>query len=379
MTGIRTSFVYCKEDSFGGGKPADSMWISPPVGSFFNFTHSRSVSKLQSAGNKTWDDVAYGAITGSWEWTFTMDYDYLEPMALVFEDHKYDAATKTHHFAKANNDRVPSFTVMKKQLNRIAKPSSKDETVVLKGCVVRNMRVSKSAGTSEMNVTLTGFYATEQMSLDNLLATDYKPYTGRIVEFSCLFVDEITNDGYVANTESMNIAIENNASAIYSTCSPVASTYHEGNTTYNFGTTAYSDDPSKYKQRLYSGGHSNTRTSPASKGLQPVDMMYMVSFSNEYMDLGGKVADAYTGSTYSAKFSLEDVVIKSLTWQKGDGSKLMDQINSTDVRLITLDIKSPTAPSKDNLWTSANSHAVTTISSGTTDVTEDEEAQEPTT
>jgi len=57
----------------------------------------------------------------------------------------------------------------------------------------------------------------------------------------------------------------------------------------------------------------------------------------------------------------------------------MDQINSTDVKLITLDIKSPTAPSKDNLWTSANSHAVTTISSGTTDVTEDEEAQEPTT
>lgn len=381
MTGVRTSMVYGLEEIFGSGTPMNEAWIAPPVGSYFNFTHSRSVTPLSAAGTKTWEKAAYGALTGSWEWTFSMDYDYIEPLALVFEDHSYDASTKTHTFSKVNNGRIPSFTVRKKQLNRITDSGVKDETVVLRGCVVRNMRISKNAGSSEMSATLTGFYASDTMTKGDLTSTDYKPYDGNLVEYACLFAGSIADNNYVANTESLNISIENNSAANMSTCSPFAGSYFEGPTTYSFGTTCYSNDPAKYKQRLYSGGQTNTETSPKSKGMGPLSKMNIVSFNEEYRDRDAGIATAVGKSTNHMVIGLEDVVFKSLTWQKGDGTKLMDQINGTNVRLITIEVKSQNAPGKDDLWKKTNPHCITyTPSEGTGGTTEGEEGgvQEPT-
>ena len=52
------------------------------------------------------------------------------------------------------------------------------------------------------------------------------------------------------------------------------------------------------------------------------------------------------------------MVIKSLTWQKGDGSKLQDQINSTECRTFTLEIRSGNTAGIENIWGEANPHGI---------------------
>lgn len=389
MTGIRGSFVFCRERTFRGGKDKDDRWISPPAGSFLSSTHNRSTQKLYSAGSKFYDTVAYGQLSGSWEWTFTLDYDYIEPLCLVFEsasvdtkkDEKTGVETSTYTFTKSNNKKVPSFCIRRKILNDLTTGFDKkvsDETIEYYGCVVKTARFSKSAGASQVGVTLSGFYCDEQMVLDNLDSTDYKEYEGELVEFSCLFAGDVTDDNYVANTESISLGIENSAAAIYTTCTPFAKDYCEGQTSYTFGTTCYSDDPDRYKVRLYGGGvrkqekGSTARTlSPGSKRMKPISQMNIISYTSELDDdafagdtgQNNGIKGVYEGSDKSARITLTDVVIKSLTWQKGDGSKLQDQINSTEFRKMELVIKNHLAlnfdeATKGTIWSESNPHAL---------------------
>lgn len=366
MSGIRSSFVFCMEDKFKGGKPADRAWICPPAGSFLSTTHNRSTSKIYSAGSKFWDTVAYGQMSGTFEWTFVADYDYIEPFFLIFEDVSYNSSTKTYSFSKANVKRVPSFTIRRKTLNRMfnglydaSKDNVDDETIIYTGCVVKTARFSKAAGASQLNVTLSGFYANEEMSSDKLNATDYQEYAGDLMEFQCMFIDSISSDNYVANTESLSLAIENSAAAIYSTCTPFASEFSEGQTSFSFGTTCYSNDPSHYKRRVYSGGYDNKTLKPMSKGMKPIPKVLLATYTgNVSADTSSDVASAYASSGKTSVFTLTKMVVKSLTWQKGDGSKLQDQINSTEVQKVKLDIKNGSSLNTSAIWTSANGHAL---------------------
>ncbi len=359
MSGIRSSFVFCKEDSFKGGKPDGCSWISPPPSSFLSTTHNRSTTRLYSSGSKYWDTVAYGQMSGSFEWTFTADYSYIEPFLLCFESASHKDGVYT--LSKVNNRRIPSFTILRKTLNRNFSydPDVKDETIVYKGCVIKTVRFSKSAGASQLNVTMSGFYALESADDSDLDATDYKDYNGQLMEFQCMFIGSISSENYVANTESLSLGIETSASAIYSTCTPFASEYNEGQTSYTFGTTCYSNDPSHYKRRLYSGGYDNTTLSPMSKGMKPIPKVLLATYDGNLSDDESKnIADVYASSSKSSVFTLTKVVIKSLTWQKGDGSKLQDQINSTEVQKVDLVIKNGSALDTNTIWTSANPNAL---------------------
>lgn len=385
MTGIRGSFVFCRERKFRAGKDEKDCWIAPPAGSFLSTTHSRSTQKLFSAGSKYYDTVAYGQMSGTWEWTFTLDYDYIEPLFLIFEgveiDHTTDKTTNktvsTYTFKKVNNLKVPSFCMRRKVLNDLTTGFAgkvDDETIEYYGCVVKTARLSKSAGASQVGVTLSGFYCDESMKLSNLTSTDYQEYNGEIVEFSCLFAGDISNENYVANTESISLGIENSAAAIYTTCTPFAKDYSEGQTSYTFGTTCYSDDPDRYKTRLYGGGvrKSGTDISPGAKRMKPIPEMNIISYTSELDDdafgseSDNKIATTYAASDKSSCMTLTDVVIKSLTWQKGDGSKLQDQINSTEFRKFSLTIKNHLGLNVDDstdgtvksIWGKTNPHAL---------------------
>lgn len=370
MTGVRQSFAFCIErNGFDTGKASSDSWIAPPPGSFLSTTHTRSTTKVYTEGSKFWDTVAYGQLNGSWEWTFTMDYDYIEPIALAFEDVTIES-DGTVTFQKSNIDRVPSFCIIRRVLNRITdgrwESGLKDETVILTGCVVKTIRFSKSAGASQVNVSMNGFYADEHMVLhDKNMPTLYQDYTGSLVEFECMFIGDIKAENYVANTESLSVGIENSASAVFTTCTPIASNFSESQTSFSFGTMAYSNDPEKYKKRLYNGG-DGSRTYPGHKGMTPIPRINLASYSSEnitYDDNGGKtvdVATGYTGAARRAVFTLTNVVIKSLTWQKGDGSRLQDQINSTEFQNLELSIKSPVFKGKTDLF-SGSPHKLGTV------------------
>ena len=155
--------------------------------------------------------------------------------------------------------------------------------------MVKTARFSRSAGSSQISVTLSGFYCDEQMILSNLTSTDYQEYNGELIEYSCLFAGAISNDNYVANTESISLGIENSAAAIYTTCTPFAKDYAEGQTSFTFGTTCYSDDPERYKLRLYGGGVKPAFTkgkaiSPLAKRMKPIPEMNIVSYTSELDD-----------------------------------------------------------------------------------------------
>lgn len=376
MTGIRGSFVFCREKKFRGGKDSADSWIAPPAGSFLSTTHSRSTQKLFSAGSKYYDTVAYGQLSGSWEWTFTLDYDYIEPLFLMFEDVDCEVkdGVSTYVFSKANNLKVPSFCIRRKILNDLTTGYDGkvlDETIEYYGCVVKTVRFSMSGGASQVSVTMNGFYADEQTVLSDLVSTDYQEYNGEIVEFSCMFAGAISDDNYVANTESITLGIENSAAAIYGTCTPFAVDYCEGQTSFTFGTTCYSDDPLRYKARLYGGGvrkiNGAGTMNPGIKRMKPIPTINIISYTSEMDDdafgTGDGIQKVYQDSEKSAAMTLTDVTIKSLTWQKGDGSKLQDQINSTEFRKFSLVIKNKLGLKEDGaegsyIWGSKNPHAL---------------------
>lgn len=347
MTSIRQSICYSLEDSFGKGKGANKYWLAPPPGSYFTSTHNRQASRIQSTGSKTFDTFAYGTLQGSWEWTFMLDYEYLEPLNLVFEKctkTTVSAETYEYTFSKENNFRVPSFCVRRVVLNSMANSSRTniDEVVELRGCVCKSITFSRSAGSSQMQVSMSGFYADEQMVLGNWNMTDFRQYAGNLVEYACLFIGDYTVDtNYVANTESLTVSIDNSAEAVYNTCTPFAKEYYEGLTTYSFSTTAYSNDPDHYKRRVYTGGHA-LADMPLSKGLAPVNLMHILSynaevdrFDNNTPNTYASQSDAYANADKSLDIEITKCVLRSLQWQNGDGSKLQDSISSAECQKIT--------------------------------------------
>ena len=385
MTAIRQSFLFELEDYFG--KPnATHHWIAPPPGSFINTTHNRGTTRVQSAGTKVWDTVAYGQLTGSWEWTFMLDYDYLEPLYFAFESLIEYECTGTaqnptvtnnytdHKYDKSNTGRVRSFTIRRKMLNRMAGgPENSDEMEEIYGCVVRNISFSKAAGDSQIQVRMTGFFVDEAMVLGRLDATDYQEYDGHLAEYFCMFVgdnptDTLSQCHYVANTESLEISIENGADPIYNTCSPFASAYYENITNYSFSTSCYSNNPNNYKLRVYGGGRKvepvtdidGTRyiSRPMAKGLAPMKKIYLIAYDGsarsydttsegttthvEDTDItSADIIAAYNRSTKKICVDITDCVIKSLTWPKGDGSKITDNISSTECKRIKMTITNP--------------------------------------
>jgi len=366
---VRQSFCFRPEKEFG--KPntytqaeidaGADKWIAVPPGSFINTTHNRGAARINTAGSKIWDTVAYGQLTGSFEWTFMLDYNYLEPFYFLFED--FSETANEHVYAKKNNGRIKSFTIRRKMLNTIAGgPEGMDEMEDVYGCVARNLSFSKAAGSSQISVRITGFFVDERMVTGTLEATDYTEYRGELAEFLCMFVGDNASDtladcDYVANTDSLEISIENNSEAIYNTCSPFASQYYEGITNYAFSTSCYSNNPDHYKRRVYTGGNTLANR-PLSKGMKPLAKIILVAYNSsarEYDTTSGEppvtthvedydvtaadIKAAVARSSKTLTFDISQCVIRSLTWPKGDGSKIMDNISSAECRKITMTVK----------------------------------------
>lgn len=345
--------MFSLEDKFGEGRGEDYVWVAPPPGSYFDHTNTRNTTRVQSTGSKTWDTVAYGKMEGTWNWSYLFDYNYLEPLFLAFEGHEPGPGTSssenggyyTYVFDKVNNGRVRPFVVRQVILNRMAgglrsSMGGLDEILEIRGCVCTSLTISRAAGQSQFMVTLSGFYTDEEMTLGSFDKTDYRAYEGNLAEYSCLFIDGLTDDDYVANTESLTIKVENSAEAVYNICSPFAKEYYEGLSKYSFSTTAYANDPSHYQQRVYSGGVDNTADRPWSKGLAPIKDMYILSFNTEAADYSSR-SEAYQASDMGMKVHIEDCVIKSLQWKSGNSEKLQDNISSAECRFISLEVRSP--------------------------------------
>lgn len=550
MTAIRKSIVFGFEDEFGMGLGAGQHWFAPPPGSFISHTHNRSTNRVNATGSKKYDFIAYGKYSGTWDWSFYLDYEYLEPLKLMFEKevnngHKYyppnldytyinkvtDAGAKItgvggalprenlidgslwvelpsgtnpgvrvrihngifpvegsttreyfvnvqgggddgwiivtspienpspddivrylarpsnsaalslsysihtqtvgievtapfeigeefeegkayvlkdgdrlidnvhytpsidyyeHILKKINEGRVPSMVIRIVTLNRMA-GGELDEILEVRGCVCKSMRFSNSAGSSQWGVSLSGFCTREVMWLGRLAHTDYRKHDGELTQFACLFTGaEANKDTYVANCDSIQIAIENNAEVLDSTCTPFSPWYFEQITNYQFSASVYSFDPMLFKQRLYAGGqsleqitgkknytndgsemdelyhdsdlkkdmppgvseaitddgkHVKYLTTPLCKKLAPAKDFLVVTYDACRNDMAispestDTLMDAIDVSKNRIQFHFTDVVIKALSWQRGDQQKIMDSLSSAECWEIDVTVR----------------------------------------
>lgn len=365
MTGIRQSIVFQIEDEFGEGNPsrtdADGMsvyyWVAPPPGSYFTSTHRRDTKRIQSTGSKFWDTVAYGPLSGSWEWSFYLDYNYPEPLFLIFEGGANTNIRSRNmlQFSKNNNKRIPSFTIRRKLLNTTV-DGEVNEITILKGCVVTNATFSKPSNASYVLVRMTGFYANEELYTKTgkqMDETDFVEYDGNLVEYGCLTSAELSdsdenNSSLIQNTDSVSISIANSAEAVYNTCSAFPSTYSEGISKIQLSASSYSNHPTYYQTGVLSGGkdfniiealNEGFKMYTVSKGASPLPDAYLTSYNAMARDTLGIIGQAYGQSTRSSEIHLEDVVMAAITRQKGDNGKLMDSISNCPVRNMIITMK----------------------------------------
>lgn len=341
MTGVRYSIAIAKESEYG--EAATTGWMTLPPGSFMSSTHNVSTSTIYGAGSKTFNTQSYGRVAESWEYSFTLDYENLGPLLMIFDTYSVESAGNgkyRHTFSTSNNRRVPSFTIRRKFLNRITDPNVHDETNVMTGCVAKSIRISRSSGNSQATVTISGFGRKDTMDVSNLESTDFKEYEGSLAEFSCMFI----GDDYVANVESLTIGIDINSAALYTTCTPFAVGYNVGTVSNQFGFTCYSNDPLRYKALVYTGGQdaskaniSGTMYAPMCKNKAPVPLINLRTFDTCKAE-GETMIDAFERAGKSMEFRIEDCVVKSASWQKGDGGRLLDQMSSAECKRIVLTI-----------------------------------------
>lgn len=364
MTGIRKSMIFAKECEFGKGA-GNNPWFAPPPGTFFSHQHNRSTNRIDAMGTKSYDAIAYGKESGQFDWSFNLDYNYLEFLQFVFEviTPGTSSTTSTEFtLSKSNTKKVPSFCVRLVTLNEMAGgPDNSDEILEIRGCVVKSIRFSMSAGASQWSVSVSGFNTQERLWMGKLETTDYKAHDGQLVEFACLFNDATTIDKttYIANCSALQMSIDNNAEVIDATCTPFSPAYLEGKTNYAFSTSVYSNNPKVFKQRLYTGGQDIKKDmpgydetndylkSPLCKNLSQMPKMSVVSYDlccnskdaiNDTTNTD-ELGKAIHASKNKLKWDLKNLVIKSMSWMRGDGEKIMDQISSVECQTITMSFK----------------------------------------
>ena len=300
MTAIRKSVVFAPESSFGSGEPKTSIipksgnnfqYCHFPPGTFISHTGARQAQSVFTTGSKRRAGAIYGNFTGSWNISFPLDYNYLEPLSMIFETieatdlnsdkftvfttldtvssgNPYPSGAYLHYLRKSNADRVGSFVIREKILNKIAGGGDySDEVTILKGCVAKTINATRSASGSQYNIEISGFYSDQETKLGSLDATDYDMSANMdgTTQYSCMFMDGIADTDYVGDVDSHSFSIENNSNLVYNTCTPIAKTYYEGQTNVSWNAQTYSNDPQKkFKLRPNSGGQDSTHMIPIS-------------------------------------------------------------------------------------------------------------------
>lgn len=367
MTAIRKSIVFAPESTFGSGTPDtdiisksgnDYRYCHFPPGTFISHTGARQAQSVYTTGSKRRAGAVYGSFSGSWNISFPLDYDYLEPLAMVYEtigaaDNSadpfevfetlddatpaYPTGSHIHYFMKDNAKRIGSFVIREKILNHIAGGGEySDEVTILKGCVAKSINATRSASGSQYNIEISGTYADQETKLGSLDATDYdmSQTMDGTTQYSCMFMDGIENTDYVGDVDSHSFTMENNSNMVYNTCTPIAKAYYEGQTNVSWNAQTYANDPQKkFKLRPNSGGYDSSHMKPMGKGLKPMSYATWATYSTSCRDATESIATyvaAIQQSAQSFVVCAKNSTVKSMTWQKGDGSKMMDSLSSVE-------------------------------------------------
>ncbi len=358
MTDPRKSVAFALESGdFGSGDTVDhyenkKVFYSLPLGTWLTHSHGYKTESIYATGSKRREGAAYGQFQGDWQLNLVMDYDHTEFLDLIFDNQTKTAVTGMfedgkqvylHKWTKANQSFVPPFVFREKLLNRIANSNKgDDEVIITKGAIAKQAKFVRSAQDSKMNVTISGYYADIEIELADLSVTDYTTYSSPIgaTQYSCMFLDSVSNDNYVRDVDSHEITIDLNPSLVFNTCSPIATTYYEGNTSIVWSAKTFSNDPrKKFQLRPFSGGVDALHNKPMTKGLMPMEAAYFVTYNLSARDLNTTIKDAIDDSPYMLEFKLIDTTVNSMTFPDGNGEKITDALQSVECTAVEISIR----------------------------------------
>lgn len=345
MTGIRYAVSAAEESSFG--VKGTNYFVLPP-GAYMSATYNVSTETVYAPGSKFFDDVVYGRVQGSFEISCNLSYEHLELFRFVFENYSvkpvYGAdgtsvVAYTHTFRKANNTRPKSFTIRRRTLNSLTEVNAgEDEVTYFMGCIMKSCRISQASGSGKMTATFSGYFADSETVLGSISDLGYKEFEGQNVEWSCMFI----GSNYVANVESLTLSIDNGAGMQYTTCKSTAVNFYESQSSFQFGMTCYSNDFKRYKALVYTGGQSANMAASGNtyrnmcKNKHPIPKLSMRSFNTCHESTDKDIDATIARATKSLTFNITDCIVKSATWQKGDGSRMLDQMSSAECRKIEM-------------------------------------------
>lgn len=281
-----------------------------------------------------------------------------------------------HTFKKSDIKRVPTMCFRRLQLNHQVGGKHGDEIMEIYGAVCTEWAISSAAGESQIQVNMSGFaYRPIKKLVPFLDTTEYNAYNGEHVMFACLFGSWTAGkDTYISDVQTLRANIKNNVSRILSTCGPVITNYQEGKTEYDLTLNIYSKD-ALFRDRLFTGGRNpeswmpnyDTVTvyedtygqvvdqnngvsskgpygylrTPLCKNLAPMPQASIVSYDTcrdieAGQDLGTTIDEA------DFKFSLmvDQIVFKQMSMERGDSSKLMDNLTSAECRDMWIEVLS---------------------------------------
>lgn len=401
MTAIRKSYLIARESAFGSGESADNKWYALPPGFYFSHTDSTSASSMYGTGGKLRQNTIYGPFRGSWNASFVMDYDHLEFLSMIFDvtDETYDAtntpegANQTvsigsttcykHTLRKINGYRQGSYVIKERILNTIAN-GEYNEVCTLKGVLASNLQMARAASGSQMAVEMSGMFADKSSTFDQEAGSFYVTPTDPLTQYSCMYLgtnETINDDDIIEQTDSHSISIDTGVSLVFSTCTNIAKDFFEANTTFSWNASTYSNNPTrKFRLLPNSGGTLDPKVGsalkdpdnghhalqPMGKNLAPLEWVHFATYSesmrDQYHDVYASRAAAIAASTNSIIITAEKSTVKSITTQKGDGSKLQDSLSSVECNNLTITIVND----KPKIW--ANEATNTSFSPVTTTV-----------
>lgn len=334
MDSWRQSFVFCREQEYGQGHdPVDMLgyWYQPPPGARFSSTYTRDGKKLRPVSARTWKEMNYGKVSGSWQMQFPLDYDFMEIFMFVYDTYEFEPAVngtygKTlgrHSFRRTDDGVTPSFCVRRKTLYR---PVGADGDLIdeLYGCLVTACKIEVNGGDSRVMVHLSGVFADQALgvagSVTGLLdGTDYRLRDKNPIQYSCMHI----GDEPVSDVMNLSVQMKNSVSLKHGVLVPVARTYSEDESSNTFSCVVFAKDSALFRQRVFTGGYGYGYDTHGEMSA-PLPLVKLIS---------GIDKGAHRGCSLTV--SVTDVVIRSMGWGS-DGSVMTDRLDTVDCTSISL-------------------------------------------
>lgn len=334
--GARQSAVFVPEDEYGVA-PRTGVWFAMPPGSYFSSSRSRHVRPMYEAGRKMPSAFSYGKVSGTWTWSFPLDYLFLEPLALAFEDYGWSTprtssgveATgwRIHTFSKSETGTMRSFSLRRKRIHRTV-GGSKDEVTQLSGCICTSVRFSQNAGASPVHVVMSGIYADEVMATDGVVigTLDTVPHENNPVQWTCIY-GEGTPWGQI---QSWRVQLQNSIGGIYGVENSRVRAVYETQAKFQFHAEVHSHNPDLIQRRSYSGGVDALRSVPVDSGAMPMRTLELRTNDEERPAEGMPV----TGMN----ILITDCVFSQASWDSGESGRLLDILDGARCRDVSVSV-----------------------------------------